>query len=167
MQTRRRKKRKDFEIGDFFAPSMGNDCDQRGLSIAIFSSASSIAKTSLKKGEERLRKKKDAFKSNVYQHFAPSPAKPAASSSWPPLILEEICIRGNDKCKRRRKRRKTGLFWRWLDYNPVDPPLFFIQLSPPPLHFSFNMLFSTPEDLLMKPGKIAWNRARERLDFFP
>lgn len=80
MREREREKKKDFEIGDFFALSMGNDCDQRGLSIAIFSSASSIAKTSLKKGEER-RRKKDAFKSNVYQHFAPSPAKPAASSS--------------------------------------------------------------------------------------
>lgn len=58
--------KRDFQIGDFlFARPWGMVATNVAPSIAIFSRASiSVAKTSLKKGEER-RWKKDAFKSNV------------------------------------------------------------------------------------------------------
>lgn len=65
---RRKKKEEVFKLGIFFfARPWGMIATNvaPSIAIAIFSRASiSVAKTSLKKGEER-RWKKDAFKSNV------------------------------------------------------------------------------------------------------
>lgn len=69
------------------------------IAIAIFSRASiSVAKTSLKKGEER-QWKKDAFKSNVLKQFAQQRANPRLLHHDRDWVHTEEMIKTQEKVK--------------------------------------------------------------------
>lgn len=114
MHARERKKKERFSNWGFLCSSTGADCYQRGLSIAIFSRASSLAKTSRKKrGGETV--KKDAFKSNVYQQFAhhrPNPRHLHHDRDWfqtKSAFVEMINVKGVGKGERLAFLEVVGL----------------------------------------------------------